>query len=121
MARTTPSRTSPRSSWQLGWSPTRIWLGIFGFWLFLLSGFTHEVGVGSPGLFQFVQLNALLKDRQAEVLAIEAEIAKLDGESQALQTSRTVQEREIRKTMGYVGENEMIFDFSQSQSASLRR
>ncbi len=103
------------------WTPNRVWLGIFAFWLFLLSGITHEIGAGSPGILQYLRLSHLLAERHAQALNTEAEIGRLEGEAAALMGSRTTQEREIRKTMGYVGENEMIFDFSFSQSAPLRR
>jgi cell division protein FtsB len=96
-------------------------LAIFAGWLFLLTGSTHRLGAGSPGLMQYWSLNALLRDRQAQLVLIDNEIAKLESESSALEKSRIVQEREIRKTMGYVGENEIIFDFSLSQSVALRR
>lgn len=103
------------------WTPNRVWLGVFAFWFFLLSGVTHEIGAGSPGILQYLRLSALLAERHAQVLATETEIGKLEIEAAALSGSKTTQEREIRKTMGYVGENEMIFDFSFSQSAPLRR
>lgn len=103
------------------WTPNKVWLGIFAFWFFLLSGVTHEIGAGSPGILQYLRLSHLLAERHAQVVATEAEIIRLEGEATALLGSRSTQEREIRKTMGYVGENEMIFDFSFSQSAPLRR
>jgi cell division protein FtsB len=103
------------------WTPNRVWLLVFAAWLFMLSGVTQHMGVGSPGLVQFLRLNALLGDRQTQATDIDNEIAVLDAESSTLETSRGAQEKEIRKTMGYVGENEMIFDFSLSSSSALRR
>lgn len=109
------------SRWHFKWTPNRAWLAIFAVWLFLLSGITHEFGAGSPGLLQFSRLNGLLKERQAQLVDSDSEIERLDGEAALLEKSKVVQEREVRKTMGYVGDNEMIFDFSLSQSAPLRR
>ena len=106
---------------RIEWTPNRVWIAIFAFWLFMLSGVTQSFGVGSPGVIQFLRLNSLLSDRQAQATETDIEVARLDEESVSLEKSRTVQEREIRRTMGYVGENEMIFDFSLSSSASLRR
>ncbi len=103
------------------WTPTRAWIAIFAFWLFLLTGITHEFGAGSPGLLQYSRLNGLLRDRQRSLAESDAEIEKVEAESALLEKSKSVLEREVRKTMGYVGENEMIFDFSLSQSATLRR
>jgi cell division protein FtsB len=87
----------------------------------MLSGVTKYFGVGSPGLIQYVQMSTLLHERQTESQETDVEIARLDSESALLEKSSTVLEHEIRKTMGYVGENEMIFDFSLSSSAALRR
>lgn len=103
------------------WTPNRVWIAVFACWLFMLSGVTQEFGLGSPGIVQYLRLNALLEDRLTQAADIDAEITRLDAESASLEKSRTVQEREIRKTMGYVAENEMIFDFSLSTSAPLRR
>ncbi|GEM_PF-1809732 len=103
------------------WTPNRVWLAVFAFWLFMLSGVTQQFGVGSPGIVQFLGLNHLLEDRQTQSTEIDSEITRLDSDSAALEKSRVVQEREIRKTMGYVAENEMIFDFSLSSSSTLRR
>jgi len=103
------------------WTPNRVWLAVFAIWLFMLSGVSQSVGLGSPGLLQLLRLSSLLEERQAHSLEIDQEIAKLESESIALEKSRTLQEKEIRKTMGYVGENEVIFDFSLSSSSTLRR
>lgn len=103
------------------WTPNRVWIGIFAFWFFLLTGVTYEMGAGSPGLLQFSRLNDLLKDRQSQLSDSDTELEKIEIEAVALEKSRVIQEREIRKTMGYVGENELIFDFSLAQSATLRR
>ncbi len=103
------------------WTPNRVWLLVFAVWLFMLSGVTQHMGVGSPGLVQFLRLHSLLGDRQTQSTDIDNEIAVMETESSSLEKSRGAQEREIRKTMGYVGENEMIFDFSLSSSSTLRR
>ncbi len=103
------------------WTPNRAWIAIFAFWLFLLSGITHEFGAGSPGILQYSRLDRLLKERQTQLTDSDAEIERIEIESALLEKSKVIQEREIRKTMGYVGENEIIFDFSLSQSAALRR
>lgn len=103
------------------WTPNRVWMGIFAFWLFLLTGVTYDLGAGSPGLLQYTRLNGLLKERQSQLLDSDTEVEKIEIEAAALEKSRVIQEREIRKTMGYVGENELIFDFSLAQSAALRR
>jgi cell division protein FtsB len=106
---------------EIEWTPNRVWVAIFACWLFLLTGVTQRIGFGSPGALQLWSLNELLHTRQDQLAETDAEIAKLEEESVSLEKSRAVQEHEIRKTMGYIGENELIFDFSLSQSAALRR
>jgi cell division protein FtsB len=103
------------------WSPNRVWIALFGIWLFLLSGVTQHLGAGSPGLLQYLRLSALLQNRQTQAINTDLEITAFEIESAALEKSRVTQEREIRKTMGYVADNELIFDFSLSQTARLRR
>ena len=103
------------------WTPNRVWIAIFAFWLFMLSGVTQPFGFGSPGILQFARLRSVLSDRQSESAEIDAENSRIESEAVRLETSPVVQEREIRRTMGYVGENEMIFDFSLSTSSALRR
>ena len=102
-------------------TPNRLWLAIFSLWLFLLSGVFHGFFGGSPGIFQWAQLRGLLSDRQTELEKAQLDIAKLDADSAALETDRAVQEREIRRVLGYTSKDEIIFDFSLSQSAALRR
>lgn len=106
---------------KIEWTPNRAWVAIFGVWLFMLSGLTQHFGVGSPGVLQYWRLNAVLEDRQTQSADTDVEIVRLEREATALEKSRVVQVREIRKTMGYVAENEMIFDFSLASSATLRR
>jgi cell division protein FtsB len=106
---------------RMSWTPNRVWVGIFAFWIFLLSGLTYELGAGSPGILQFSRLRGLLTEKRQQLAGYEVEIEKIEKEGRILETSAVAQEREIRKTMGYVGEGELIFDFSSSQSAALRR
>ncbi|MBL7714017.1 MAG: septum formation initiator family protein [Bdellovibrionales bacterium] len=66
---------------------------------------------GSPGFRQWWGLKSLLSKRQAHQAALEAEVEFLDQESQKLESSPEIQEREIRKNMGYAGKDEIVFDF----------
>lgn len=89
---------------------TKIWASIFGvwsLWLLFLSGF-----ISSPGVLQLVRLQDLLasKNQQSEILR-EA-IRKLEVDSTLLEKSKIVQQREIRRVLGYAAPDELIFDFS---------
>lgn len=96
------------------------WLGAFALWSFWLTGAMYTF-TGAPGLIQWFRLQSMIYQKQQELTRYEAEIAELEAEALALQTNPTIQEKEIRKTLGYVGENEIVFDFSTSHSPVLRR
>ncbi len=95
-------------------TPNRLWLGIFAVWLLFLSGLPALWG-GSPGFTQAIRLKALLADRTNRMAGLEAEIARIETESELLEKSRVAQEREIRRTLGYAGTDEIIFDFSSAE------
>lgn len=101
-------------------TPTRLWLAIFGLWLILLSGIFAGLG-GSPGVIQALRLQSLLSQKQTELATLEANVEAIGQESAELEKNPIVQEREIRKVLGYAGPDEIIFDFSLSQSATLRK
>jgi len=89
---------------------TRIWLAVFGVWGVFLTG-----ALGSPGLSQSRSLHALLDAKQAELGRLEAEVERLVSEAERLEKSRTAQEREIRRVLGYAAPDDLIFDFGQSE------
>ena len=97
--------------------PTKIWIGVFGFWAVLLSGVLNSVG-GSPGILQSLRLNSLLQSRQTQLNSLEEEIAQMETEGHHLEKSRLAQEREIRRVLGYAGSDEIIFDFTATQQAA---
>lgn len=94
--------------------PHRFWLGVFGLWLILLSGvLTSWTGV--PGLLQWRRLETLLSQRQTQLQTIEREVLALSAEQVVLQRSTAAQQREIRRVLGYVRPDEMVFDFSSPE------
>jgi cell division protein FtsB len=97
----------------------RLWAGAFIIWGILLSGVFSPMG-GSPGIIQAFRLNTVLNQKQIELAAIESEIEKIEVESAHLEKNPRAQEREVRKTLGYVGSDEIIFDFSSARTAVLR-
>ena len=88
----------------------RVWAGIFVFWLFALSGVLSNFG-GGPGVVQALKLRRLLDLKEAQAIGIESEISSLDTRGSQLGSDSVLQEREIRKTLGYVASDEIIFDF----------
>lgn len=91
--------------------PHRFWLGVFGFWLILLSGVLTP-WTGGPGLLQWRRLETLLSQRQAQLQDLERQVLALSAEQVLLQRSTAAQQREIRRVLGYVRPDEMVFDFS---------
>jgi cell division protein FtsB len=91
-------------------TPNRLWIGIFCLWLVFLSGIA-----GAPGVIQAVKLSSLLQSKHAQVTVAQVDISKLETDIALLETSRVVQEREVRRVLGYAGNDEIIFDFTGSE------
>ena len=107
-----PSRAAPRPKPEaLGWQRARkVWYALLGVWMVLLSG-GFAPWLGTPGVIQQVRLQGLLSAREAELARLQAEIDRLREESAALEKSKAVQHREIRKVLGYAADDEIVFDF----------
>ena len=84
---------------------------IFGIWVLFLSGLFHTY-TGSPGVFQAVQLNNLLSQKEEELELNIKKLEKLKVEQKMVQSDSWTQHYEIRKTLGYVYPSELLFDFS---------
>lgn len=93
---------------------SRVWVGVFVLWSFALTGVLADYG-GGPGVVQAMKLRRLLDQKEAQAAGIESEIAQLDSREDQLGNDSVLQEREIRKTLGYVASDEMIFDFPSNQ------
>jgi uncharacterized protein YlxW (UPF0749 family) len=90
-----------------------IWGAGIAVWLILLSGVaSSSVGIGPPGAIQHQRLRNLLGSTQAELARLQSEIEQLHTDASHLEQSRSVQQREIRKSLGYAASDEIIFDFS---------
>ncbi len=92
-------------------SPHKVWLGIFSIWGVILTGVFHY-WVGSPGALQSLRLNHLLESKQEHLSKIQDEIKALQAEAHQLDRSKVVQQREIRRVLGYTAHDEIIFDFN---------
>jgi cell division protein FtsB len=86
----------------------------FGCWLIFLSGFLAPF-VGSPGIVQAIRLHGLLDAKQDQMQHIEDQIRQLEAEALRLEKSSVVQEREIRRVLGYAAGDEIIFDFGSGR------
>lgn len=93
-------------------NPNRLWLSIFGVWMILLSGLTSSF-LGSPGIYQAVQLQQILNSKQNQIEKAENELMSLQEDSVLLDKSKITQQREIRRVLGYAASNELIFDFTR--------
>jgi len=79
--------------------------------VFLLSGFVTHL-TGSPGIWQAHQLNLLLTEQRQKLQDVETESVRLDALITNMNTNMEFQEREVRRVLGYVASNEIVFDFS---------
>jgi hypothetical protein len=92
-------------------SKKRIWPILFGIWLLLLTGLFS----GSPGVFQALRLRSLLHSREAQAQTLELAVQRLEAQAEHLEKSRFAQLREIHQTLGYIAEDELLFDFSRPE------
>src|SRR4051812_19096789 len=88
----------------------QIWIAVFAVWLLFLSGVLSKF-TRTPGILQAFRLQALLTERQSQLATIDTENARQTLELQNLKENSAVQEREIRRVLGYAAADEIIFDF----------
>ncbi len=89
----------------------RIWGAFFLIWVLLFSGIL-DFWVKSPGLKQWIKVNSQLNEKRLEIGATEARTTLLLQLSRELQSNTAAQEREIRKVLGYIDEQEAVFEFT---------
>jgi cell division protein FtsB len=95
-------------------TPTTSWLALFSVWLVLLSGILSDF-TGTPGVLQAFRLRHLLEGRRAQVAALEQSMLDLEREHDLLEKDVKYQAAEIRRVLGYVGPDEVVFDFNRSE------
>lgn len=86
--------------------PTQLWLAIFAVWIISLTGL-----FGFPGVLQSLRLQKLLDSKQAQISQVQADINRLQQEALGLEKNKFLQQREIRRVLGYASPDEIIFDF----------
>ncbi len=89
----------------------RVWISFFAVWLLLLSG-VLDFWIQSPGLKQWYRVSSMLRERRHEIGAVEARSAYLTQVARELQLNPVAQEREIRKVLGFLDQQEAVFEFS---------
>ena len=90
----------------------KVWILLTVSWLTILSGIFFTQGFGPPGFIQWLSIQRETSLRQMDLNKIEAETATLDTESLRLEKSKSYQEKEIRRVLGYTASDELVFDFS---------
>ncbi|MBC7397911.1 MAG: hypothetical protein H7333_10755 [Bdellovibrionales bacterium] len=95
-------------------SMNRVWLGFFAIWSLLLSGLL-DAWVQSPGLKQWMRVGETLKERRQEIADVEARTVLFQSMAKQLESNSVAQEREIRKVLGYLGEQELVFEFTPKE------
>ncbi len=76
--------------------------------------------MGSPGVWQALQLRLLLDQRNATRTKLEKEMTAVEDEVSRLEKNAFVQERQIRRVLGYTGADEIVFDFASSPTNAPR-
>ncbi len=92
------------------WIFHKVWLCLFVIWFLLLSGVLSFL-LGTPGIIQLVRLKNMhsLKEKQAQDLR--ETIESLEAERLRLEKNTAAQEQEVRRVLGYLAKDEIIFDF----------
>jgi hypothetical protein len=89
----------------------KVWAAFFAIWAILLSG-TLGFWMKSPGLKQWYAVGSAVKDRRQEIATVESKSALMTSTIHQLEFNPVAQEREIRKVLGYLGDQELVFEFS---------
>lgn len=79
-----------------------------GVWVFLLTGWW-----GPPGIVQLLKLQRLSDQRKERLQVTREELLVARQEAANLESNPKAQVREIRRVLGYVSHDELIFDFSE--------
>ncbi len=88
----------------------KLWLGFFGVWLLLVSGLL-DFWIKSPGIKQWLQVEYQVHLKRQEIAEIESKSDQYKNIIYQLETNPVAQEREIRKVLGYLGNQEIVFEF----------
>jgi hypothetical protein len=88
----------------------KLWLGFFGIWLLLVSGL-FDFWIKSPGIKQWLQVEYQVHTKRQEIADIESKSEQYKNVIHQLETNPVAQEREIRKVLGYLGNQEIVFEF----------
>lgn len=103
--------TGYNSSLQRMWVH-RFWIFFFSTWFVLLSG-VLDFWIKTPGLKQGWQVQQWLTQRNQEAEALELKAQQLKATKKLLESNRYAQEREIRRVLGYIQGNELVFEFEK--------
>lgn len=93
----------------------KVWFGVFVIWGLLLSGLFVGM-MKTPGVYQLYELRALYAERHEELVRTEARVDELEAQRKRLEDDPLVQEFEIRRILGYVSPDELVFDFSKADT-----
>jgi len=86
-------------------------MAFFGVWLLILTGAFNR-WTGGPGLIQWFRIHRIVEKKQAKLAELESEVMALSTEQVRLERSPVAQRREIRRVLGYLAPDEILFDFS---------
>ncbi len=92
----------PNGSFKKTW----LYSGLCALWLVWISGV-----FGNSGVIQAYRLSNTRYELSMRIKALEAEKIKLEKSQRALDRDKFAQEIAIRENLGFVRENELIFEF----------
>ena len=90
----------------------RMWKLFFIVWALLITGLFHA-WTKTPGIKQWFELRSLLAERRSLIEHTEKSSNALKDIEHQLETNPVAQEREIRRVLGFVDQNEIVFEFTR--------
>ena len=87
------------------------WGIFFLIWIIFLSGIFSN-WIDSPGILQAFQAKVLLSHQRQAYAKAKERAQKLSKQARHLKTNPFAQEREVRSVLGYVQDDELVFDFN---------
>lgn len=91
---------------EAGRRKSRVFVALFAAWAVWISGV-----FGNSGVLQAYRLSNARYELGQRIKALESEKALLESALSALERDPLAQVRAIRETLGFVRENELVFEF----------
>ncbi len=87
-----------------------LWILFFSVWSLFLTG-ALSFWIEAPGAYQAWKLRSVLQSKREKVKTLQVQAQSLEQQTKNLQNNKFAQLVEIRKVLGYVAKDELVFEF----------